>query len=143
MIDDRLAPWGATVIRLSLGVMWITHAFLKLLVYTPAGFVGFLESQGMPGVLAMPVIIAEIVGGVVILAGFYSRWASLALLPVLAGATVAHAANGWVFSNPNGGWEYPVFLIVVSLAHVLMGDGKLAVTGAFQPTRPLTAARAG
>lgn len=31
------------------------------------------------------------------------------------GAMWVHAGNGWVFNAPNGGWEYPLFLIVISL----------------------------
>jgi putative oxidoreductase len=32
-----------------------------------------------------------------------------------------------VFSAPNGGWEYPVFLVVASLVQALLGDGALAL----------------
>ena len=38
-----------------------------------------------------------------------------------------HLPNGWVFSSPNGGWEYPVFLIVASIALWLQGDGAAAL----------------
>ena len=44
---------------------------------------------------------------------------ALGLVPVLIGATWAHVGNGWVFNAPNGGWEYPVFLIVISLVVAL------------------------
>ena len=43
----------------------------------------------------------------------------LALIPVLGGALWVHAGNGWVFSNAGGGWEYPLFLIVVSVVVAL------------------------
>jgi hypothetical protein len=52
---------------------------------------------------------------------------ALALLPILLGALLIHAPNGWVFSNPNGGWEYPLFLAVMTLVHALLGDGPLAL----------------
>ena len=71
-------------------------------------------------------MIAEIVGGTLILLGVHGRWASLALLPVLFGAIFIHAGNGWVFTNPNGGWEYPVFLAIASVVHFLLGDGEVA-----------------
>jgi putative oxidoreductase len=67
-----------------------------------------------------------VIGGVAILAGFYGRLVSLALLPILLGALVIHAPNGWLFTAPNGGWEYPAFLAVAAFAHVLIGDGALA-----------------
>src|SRR5690606_34625373 len=85
MIDQRLAPYGLFALRAALGIMFIAHAWLKIAVFTPAGFAGFLGSLGLPGVLAWPIILAELLGGLAILAGLYGRLVSLALLPVLAG----------------------------------------------------------
>jgi putative oxidoreductase len=127
-MNDNLAPYAATVLRLSLGTMWITHALLKLLVFTIPGFEQFLAGHGLPTFIAWPTVIAELLGGALILLGFHGRLVSLALLPVLAGALFAHAGNGWVFSNPNGGWEYPLFLMAMSVVHFLLGDGAAAVS---------------
>ncbi len=127
MVDLRTASYGALLLRLSLGAMWISHALLKLIVFTVPGFAGFLQSLGLPGFLAGPVIAAELIGGVLILSGFYGRYVSILLIPVMLGAMSAHIGNGWVFSAPNGGWEYPLFLVVASLAHGLIGDGALAL----------------
>ena len=126
MIDNRLAPYGAFALRASLGVMFIAHAYLKLAVFTVPGFEGFLGKVGLPTLLAWPIILAEFAGGLAILAGFYGRLVSVALLPILLGAIFVHAPNGWVFNAPNGGWEYPAFLAVAALAHALIGDGAFA-----------------
>jgi putative oxidoreductase len=115
---------AAALLRLALGSMWLSHAWLKFGVFTMAGFTGFLAQQGLPTALAWPVVLAEAAGGMLILLGVGGRWVSLALLPILAGATLVHAGNGWVFSAPNGGWEYPVFLAAMSLVHALLGDGR-------------------
>jgi putative oxidoreductase len=133
MIDHRLAPYGALTLRVALGAMFIAHAYLKLTVFTPAGFAGFLGQVGLPAILAWPIILAELLGGLAILAGFYGRFVSLLLLPILLGALMVHAPNGWVFNAPNGGWEYPAFLALAALAHSLIGDGALAVRGARLP----------
>lgn len=127
MIDNRLAPYGAFLLRAALGIMFIAHAYLKVAVFTVPGFEGFLTSVGLPSLLAWPIILAEFVGGILILAGVHSRVVALVLLPVLLGALSVHAPNGWVFNAPNGGWEYPAFLVVVAVAHVLIGEGVLAV----------------
>jgi len=129
MIDNRLAPYGALGLRVALGVMFIAHAYLKLVIFTPAGFTGFLGQVGLPGFLAWPIMLAELFGGLAILVGFHGRYVSLALIPILLGALSVHAGNGWVFNAPNGGWEYPAFLALTAFAHVLIGDGALAVTG--------------
>jgi putative oxidoreductase len=111
---------AAALLRVSLGVMFIAHSVvLKLFVYGLAGTAGYFESIGLPGALAYVVFAAEAVGGVLLLANVATGWVSLALIPILGGALWAHAGNGWVFSNTDGGWEYPLFLIVVSVAVAL------------------------
>jgi len=139
MIDTRFAPYGALGLRVALGLMFIAHAYLKVVIFTPAGFAGFLGQLGLPTFLAWPIILAEFVGGLAILVGFYGRYVSLLLLPVLLGALMVHAPNGWVFNAPNGGWEYPAFLALTAFAHSLIGDGALAVTA---PRREWTGATA-
>jgi putative oxidoreductase len=52
---------------------------------------------------------------------------SIALLPVLLGALFVHWGSGWVFSSPNGGWEYPAFLAVAAVVQALLGPGKFAL----------------
>lgn len=119
---------GTSMLRIALGVMWLTHALvLKVMTFGMANLASWMGSQGFPPSLAYPLVIAEVVGGTLILLGIHGRWASLLLQPVLLGALVIHAGNGWVFSNPNGGWEYPVFLIAMSIAHFFLGDGPLSL----------------
>src|SRR5688500_20276447 len=88
-------------------------------MYTLPGTAQFFESLGLPGALAYLTFWAELLGGIALVAGFATRWVSLALTPILVGATWVHLGNGWVFSGANGGWEYPVFLIAVSLVQAL------------------------
>ena len=128
MIDSRTAPYAALVLRVSLGVMFLTHSvWLKGFVYTLSSTAQFFESIGLPGPLAYLVFAAEAVGGVLLIAGVHARWAALALLPILLGATWAHAGNGWLFTNPQGGWEYPLFLAAAAVVQALLGDGAHAV----------------
>jgi putative oxidoreductase len=49
MIDVRTAPYAAFLMRLALGIMFLAHGLTKVLVFTPAGTVGFFESIGFPG----------------------------------------------------------------------------------------------
>ncbi|MGO4527172.1 DoxX family protein [Microvirga sp. 2MCAF35] len=142
MIDTRLAPYGAFALRAALGIMFIAHAYLKIAVFTVPGFAAFLGQVGFPPALAWPLILAELIGGAAILLGFYGRAVSFVLLPVLLGALLVHAPNGWVFNAPNGGWEYPAFLTLAAVAHALIGDGAFALKpitlslGSAAPLRP-------
>lgn len=118
---------AALVLRIALGTMFVAHGLLKVLVFTLPGTVGFFESVGFPGWTAYIVTFAEIGGGVLLLAGVATRTVSVALVPVLLGATFVHLGNGWVFSNANGGWEYPAFLTVALVVQALLGAGSYAL----------------
>jgi putative oxidoreductase len=128
MIDTRTAPYAALVLRLTLGTMFVAHGLTKILVFTPAGTVGFFASMGIPAPFAWLTMAAEFGGGLLLLLGFQTRWVALLQLPVLLGAWVVHSGNGWGFTNANGGWEYPAFLALTQLALILLGDGKFALS---------------
>ena len=131
MTDPRTADhadWAALLLRVALGGLFLAHAGLKVFVFTPAGTAGFFGSLGLPPALAYVTIFAEIAGGLALLAGLWTRWVALALLPVLLGAIVTvHAANGFWFTAPGGGWEYPAFWAVALLVQSLLGAGALAL----------------
>jgi putative oxidoreductase len=121
---------GNTLLRVSLGLMFIAHGLiLKYFTFTLAGTAQYFQSIGLPGPLAYAVFLAETVGGVLLLINFRTRWVALALLPVLFGAAWVHSGNGWVFSNANGGWEYPLFLIVISVVVALQAEPVRSSSG--------------
>lgn len=119
--------YAALILRLALGAMFIAHGLLKVMVFTLPGTAGFFEQVGFPGWTAYLVTAAELGGGTLLIAGVAVRTVSLALVPVLLGAAWVHLGNGWVFSNPNGGWEYPAFLVIASVVQALLGPGRFAV----------------
>jgi len=136
MIENRTAPYAALVLRLSLGAMFVAHALLKLVVFTLPGTAQFFQSMGLPGPLAYAVFAAELVGGLLLIAGVGTRAVSAALVPVLLGATWAHAGNGWLFSAPGGGWEYPAFLTMAAVVQALLGNGAYALANLRAERRP-------
>lgn len=131
------ADLGIALLRVSLGAMYLAHSIvLKLLTFSLAGTADYFESISLPGWLAYVTFAAEAVGGVLLVLGIQARWVALALTPALLGAIIwAHAGNGWVFNAPGGGWEYPLYLIVLSVAQALLGDGAFALSR----SRPLGA----
>jgi putative oxidoreductase len=135
MNETRTAPYAALLLRLSLGVMFVAHALLKLFVFTLPGTAGFFESLGLPGLLGYVTFAAELVGGVLLILGVGTRWVALALVPFLLGATWVHLGNGWLFSAPKGGWEYPAFWTVTLVVQALLGEGAYALRRA-APSRP-------
>ncbi|OUS19178.1 LysR family transcriptional regulator [Rhodobacterales bacterium 59_46_T64] len=122
------ADLAATILRVSLGILFIAHGWLKLAIFTPTGTAAFFESLGFPGALAYLVMAAELAGGVALILGVWTRWVSLALVPVLLGSIYApHGAAGFFFSNEGGGWEYPAFWAITLVVQALLGDGAYAL----------------
>lgn len=134
MVDARTAPYAALFLRIALGIVFMAHALLKLLVFTMAGTVRFFADHGFPGWTAYPVFAAELLGGLALVSGVYTRWVALALLPVLAGAFTVHWPNGWSFTATNGGWEYVAFLIVALFVQAAVGDGAFALRRSPMPS---------
>ena len=127
MIDTRTTPYAALLLRLSLGAMFIAHGLLKLLVFTLPGTAKFFESVGFPGFLAYVVVAIELAAGALLVLGVRTRLVALATIPVLIGAASVHIGNGWLFSSANGGWEYPVFFVVLAIVQALLGAGAYAL----------------
>ena len=122
------ADLAATILRVTMGVLFLAHFWLKLVIFTPAGTAAFFESLGFPGFLAYAVIAAELFGGIALILGVWTRWVSLALVPILLGSIYApHGAAGFIFSNEGGGWEFPAFWAVALVVQALLGDGAFAL----------------
>lgn len=127
MIDTRTAPYAAFILRLALGIMFIAHGLTKLFLFTPAGTAKFFESVGFAGWFAWPIIAFEVIAGLLLLTGVYARAvAAIAAIELFVASTV-HFGNGWMFTNQNGGWEYPVFLAIAAAVLALLGDGAHAL----------------
>ena len=136
MNDSRMTATAALLLRISLGTMFIAHALLKYFVFTPAGTAKFFESVGLPGVLGYATIAAELIGGALLILGVRTRVVALALVPVLLGATWVHSGNGWLFTSPHGGWEFPAFWTVALVVQALLGDGVFAFRSAYPTPAP-------
>lgn len=127
MTQTASTSQAIALLRVTSGALLLTHGLIKLLVFTPAGTAGFFESISFPGILAYPVMAGEIGLGLALILGFMTRWAALAALPIMIGAIVPHAGNGFTFSNTGGGWEYPVFWAIALAVQAMLGDGAYAI----------------
>ena len=137
MNNAQSHEYAAFILRLALGGMYLSHGLLKLLVFTPAGTAGFFESIGLPAFLGPLTMAAEIVGGILLIVGFQSRWVAVALIPALVGSIFfVHGSSGWLFSNQGGGWEYPAFLIFASVAQFFLRDGAFALSNSVKTHSP-------
>lgn len=123
-----MAPYGATLLRLILGIVYIMHAYLALVINGPAGMIAYNVKAGipMPEIATWYLILAHGLGGVFLVLGLFTRWAALANVPVMLGALLfVHLKNGfWAFKN---GYEYVLVLLVASVAVAMIGGGALSL----------------
>ena len=134
MTQHQLTEAAAFLLRVALGLMFITHSWLlKLFVFTLPGTAKFFGPIELPEWFAYVVFAAEAIGGILLVLGVQTRWVALALTPILVGATWAHWGNGWMFGYANGGWEYPIYLTLLAIVQFMLGDGAYALV----PSKPI------
>lgn len=114
---------ASLILRITLGVMFLAHGFTKLVVFTPAGTAQYFESLGFPGFVGYLTILFEIGSGVLLLLGILTRLVSFLAVIQMVVITYIHSANGWMFTNTGGGFEYPAFMAMTALSLLLLGTG--------------------
>jgi putative oxidoreductase len=127
--DERATtPYAALLLRVTLGVGFLAHGLLlKVLTFGLPGTMGFFGQIGYPPVLGAVVAIAEIAGGLALIAGVWVRTVSLLFLPIMIGATIQHLPNGWLFTAQGGGWEFPAMWTLLLLVQAGLGAGAHAL----------------
>ena len=128
MSRSDLIPYGALLLRLALGALFLAHGLLKLLVHKPAGTAAYFRSLGLPGFVGYLTMAAELGGGSLLILGIATRLVALALVPLILGTIyMVHGSKGWLFTNKDGGWEFPAFWAVALVAQALLGSGAYSL----------------
>ncbi len=129
--------WSLLVSRLALGVVILPHGMQKALGlfggHGFAGTMGFLQSMGMPFLIALLVILAEFVGSIGLILGLGTRFMAFSVGLTMAGAAIlgGHIHNGffmnWFGMQKGEGVEYFILVVGLALAALIGGSGKLSV----------------
>jgi putative oxidoreductase len=115
-------------VRIMVGVVFLAHGLQKLLVFHYGGVAGMLHQMGIPapGVSAALLITAETLGGLLLLTGLYTRLAAIPVgFTMIVAITQVHLRHG--FFAQGGGFEYPLTLLVATIALTIGGGGALAL----------------
>ena len=128
MIDSRTAPYAALLLRVSLGLLFLAHAGLKFFVFTPAGTAKFFDSVGLPPALAYVTIAAEVLGGIALILGLWTRIAAIAFCRSCSAPSSRCMARP-VSSSPTltAAGSIPAFWSVALIVQALLGDGAYAL----------------
>jgi len=128
MHGSRLASYGALLLRLGLGTLALAHAYLKVVILPPHEMIQYFSSLGLPPEAYYVTVCGETLGGLALIFGVLTRLAALAMTPILIGTIVTvHGANGWLFDNKGGGWEFPAFWTLALVVQALVGSGPFAL----------------
>jgi putative oxidoreductase len=128
---------GLLLLRLFIGICFIVHGLGKLgLVGTGDmdGFVAWLDELGvpMPDVQARIAMLSEMVGGVLLTLGLFTRPAAALLIgTMIVAARLGHRGAGYLITNDPPGAEYTVNLAVVCGLILLLGPGSVSFDAAF------------
>ena len=125
-IYDALEPLSYPLIRFVAGAMLVPHGYAKVFGGIE-GTTKFFASVGLEPALTLAwyVGLLELVGGVCVAFGFLTRFISAQLVGLLAVATFyIHLPSGFLWVK--GGFEYPLFWMVIMIAITIQGGGKLS-----------------
>jgi len=122
---NRLQPLGLLVLRLALGSIMIAHGWQKIAGHLQM-ITGLLQHMGMPGWMAYLVTAAEFGGGILLVVGFLTRLAALAILvDMLVAILKVHLPHGLFASN--GGYEFPLVCAAIAFSLIWSGSGPIAI----------------
>jgi putative oxidoreductase len=128
MSRSDLIPYGALLLRIALGALFLAHGLLKLLVHKPAGTAAYFRSLGLPGIIGYLTMAAELGGGTLLILGIATSLVALALVPlILSTIYMVHGSKGWLFTNEGGGWEFPALWTVALVVQALLGSGAYSL----------------
>jgi len=129
--EEKTLDLGLLVLRLSLGIVFLAHGWLKVFTFGLDHAVQVFEAHTIwhinmvPGWFVYPAAFIEWVGGLMLILGVRIRLALPFLGAVAFGAGAVHFENGWNYtSKPDGGWEYGIFLFICCVVLYLTGPGK-------------------
>jgi putative oxidoreductase len=126
------------LVRLTAGGMLLVHGIFKVMPMAEKGFTATIEAfatgsmarRGIEPALAAAyaVFFLETIGAICIMLGLFTRFIAAAIsIQFLIITFVAHWPNGFGWTSPRGGWEYPLFWGLIMFAIALRGGGPYSL----------------
>lgn len=123
----QLQGWGITVLRVTVGIVFLVHGGQKLFVFGFAGVAGFLGQGGIPAPMLAGVVLTavEFLGGLALVLGVFTRWAAIPLaFSMLVAIVTVHLRAGFFLPD---GYEFALTLLAANVALAMLGSGEASL----------------
>jgi putative oxidoreductase len=123
----RRTEIALTLLRVVAGVVFFMHGYQKFFLMGIPGVTGFFTSVGapMPGISAYVIATFELVGGIALILGLFTRIVAIPLILDVAGAIIlVHSKHG--FFVPMG-VEFVTTLLTATIVLALAGGGAASI----------------
>ena len=127
-VHDRLRGWGVAVLRVMVGLIFLAHGVQKLFGEGFGGVAGMMGGLGIPApaLAAVVLVLVELLGGVALILGLFTRLAAVPLaFSMLVATVLVHLPNG--FFSSSGGVEFTLLLTVACVALAMTGSDEAAL----------------
>ncbi|WP_375088745.1 DoxX family protein [Peribacillus sp. RS7] len=118
---------GALILRLVLGISFFIHGVSKF----QGGIentVGWFESIGLPGFLAYAAALIEVVGGIAVVLGLFTRLVSVLFVLLMAGAIMkVKLAVGFLGNGQMAGYELDLAFLAMAVSLAVTGSKAYAL----------------
>ena len=116
-----ITHWG---IRASIGAIFIVHSLKK---FDPSWETWLVETAGLPPEMRLPIALAEFIGGILLIAGVFTRITSVIFSIIILGAIfIIRWENGFFISQ--GGWEWDLVMLAAVLSIIAVGPGRVSIS---------------
>ena len=119
--------WAIAILRVVTGIVFFAHGWQKIFVDGLNRFAGFLGQIGVPAPNFFSPLVAwvELLGGLALILGLFTRWATIPLaINMLVAAVTVHLKGGFFLP---AGYEYALVLLAASISLFLAGSGEFAI----------------
>jgi len=124
---ERVQPLGLLILRLVLGAIMIAHGYPKIFGGEIHHLMETVRSMHLPGWMAYLCAAAEFGGGILVLLGFLTRFAALAIcIDMLVAIFGVHLKNGF---TGQGNYQFPLALAAIAFSLIFTGPGAISVDG--------------
>ena len=114
-----ITHWG---LRASIGAIFIVHSLKK---FDPS-WQEWLISIGIPPEMQLPIALAELIGGILLVIGVLTRVTGAIFAVILLGA-IFHIRWEKGFFVSKGGWEWDLVMLSVVLVIIAAGPGRISI----------------